>query len=69
MLGRFWSSKKLIGRIGICRNFDFIPGEEGDEVMFIDPEELLLQESEVDVPARAYGAHMKWQELYSEIVQ
>lgn len=50
-------------------NFDFMPGEEGDEVMFIDPEELLLQESEVDAPARAYGAHMKWQELHSEIVR
>ena len=50
-------------------NFDFIPGEEGDEVMFIDPEELLLQESEVDAPARAHGAHMKWQELHSEIVR
>ena len=50
-------------------NFDFIPGEEGDEVMFIDPEELLLQKSEVDAPARAYGAHMKWQELHSEIVR
>jgi hydrolase, NUDIX family len=37
--------------------------------MFINPEELLLQKSEVDVPARAYGAHMKWQELYSKIVQ
>ena len=46
-------------------NFDFIPGEEGDEVVFINPEELLLQKSEVDAPARAYGAHMKWQELCS----
>jgi hydrolase, NUDIX family len=46
-------------------NFDFIPGEEGDEIMFIDPEELLLQKSEVDAPARAYGAHEKWQELYN----
>ena len=50
-------------------NFNFIPGEEGDEVRFINPEEILLQKSEVDVPARAYGAHMKWQELYSKIVQ
>mgnify|MGYP000943225976 CR=1 FL=1 len=50
-------------------NFDFIPGEEGDEVMFIDPEELLLQKSEVDAPARAYSAHMKWQQLHSEIVR
>ena len=47
-------------------NFDFVPGEEGDEIMFINPEELLLQKSEVDAPARAYGAHMKWQELCSE---
>ncbi|MFC2453944.1 MAG: NUDIX hydrolase [Candidatus Saccharibacteria bacterium] len=47
-------------------NFDFIPGEEGDEVMFIDPEELLLNKSEVDAPARAYRVHMKWQELYGE---
>lgn len=44
-------------------NFDFAPGEEGDEVMFVDPEELLLQKSEVDAPARAHRAHMKWQEL------
>ena len=44
-------------------NFDFIPGEEGDEIMFINPEGLLLQKSEVDAPARAYRAHMKWQEL------
>ena len=44
-------------------NFDFIPGEEGDEMMFIDPEELLLQESEVDAPARAYKVHAKWQQL------
>ena len=50
-------------------NFDFAPGEEGDEVMFINPEELLLQKSEVDAPARAYRAHMKWQELHSEIVR
>ena len=47
-------------------NFDFIPGEEGDEIMFINPEELLLQKSEVDAPARAYRAHMKWQKLYSK---
>ncbi|QWQ32551.1 hypothetical protein KOY48_01710 [Candidatus Minimicrobia naudis] len=44
-------------------NSDFTPGEEGDEIMFIDPEELLLQKSEVDAPARAYEAHKKWQEL------
>ena len=44
-------------------NFDFIPGEEGDEIMFINPEELLLQKSEVDAPARAYRTHMKWQDL------
>ena len=50
-------------------NFDFIPGEEGDEIMFINPEELLLQKSEVDAPARAHAAHMKWQELHSEIVR
>ena len=102
MLGRFWSSRRLIGRIGICRadkgglryqlfdasdemyiaridanqicfycrvwpeNFDFIPGEEGDEVMFINPEELLLQKGKIDAPARAYRVHMKWQELYSK---
>ena len=40
-----------------------MPGEEGDEVMFVDPEELLLQKSEVDAPARAYAAHVKWQEV------
>ncbi|XMT17279.1 NUDIX hydrolase [Candidatus Saccharibacteria bacterium oral taxon 488] len=50
-------------------NFDFIPSEEGDEVMFVDPEELLLQKSEVDAPARAHAAHVKWQELHSEIVR
>ena len=47
-------------------NFDFIPGEEGDEVRFINPEELLLQKSEVDAPAQAYRTHMKWQELYNK---
>ena len=47
-------------------NFDFIPGEEGDEVMFINPEELLLQKGKIDAPARAYRAHMKWQELYNK---
>ena len=47
-------------------NFDFAPGEEGDEVMFINPEELLLQKSEVDAPARAYGAHMKWQDCIAK---
>ena len=46
-------------------NFDFAPGEEGDEVMFINPEELLLQKSEVDAPARAYAVHVKWQQLLS----
>ena len=46
-------------------NFGFAPGEEGDEIMFIDSEELLLQKSEVYAPARAHGAHMKWQELCS----
>ena len=50
-------------------NFNFIPGEEGDEIMFINPEELLLQKSEVDAPARAHAAHVKWQELHSEIVR
>ncbi len=44
-------------------NFDFAPGEEGDEIMFIDPEELLRQRSEFDAPARAYAAHVKWQEI------
>ena len=47
-------------------NFDFIPGEEGDEVVFINPEELLLQKGKIDAPARAYRAHMKWQELYNK---
>ena len=47
-------------------NFDFIPGEEGDEIMFINPEELLLQKGKIDAPARAYRAHMKWQELYNK---
>lgn len=50
-------------------NFNFAVGEEGDEVVFIDPEELLLQKSEVDAPERAYRAHQKWQELHSEIVR
>ncbi len=43
-------------------NFDFAPGEEGDEIMFIDPEELQLQNSDFDAPARAYRVHVKWQE-------
>ena len=50
-------------------NFNFAVGEEGDEVVFIDPEELLLQKSEVDAPERAYRVHEKWQELHSEIVR
>lgn len=48
-------------------NFDFAPGDEGDEVAFINPEELLLQKSEVDAPARAYGAHVKWQQLKKSV--
>ena len=47
-------------------NFNFTPGEEGDEIMFVNPEELLLQKSEVDAPARAYRAHMRWQEARVE---
>ena len=47
----------------LARDFDFMPGEEGDEVRFINPEEILLQKSEVDAPARAYAAHVKWQEV------
>ena len=39
--------------------------EEGDEIMFINPEELLLQKSEVDAPERAYRVHVKWQELHN----
>ncbi|QHU89270.1 hypothetical protein GWK73_01220 [Candidatus Saccharibacteria bacterium oral taxon 955] len=35
----------------------------GDEVKFVDPEELLLQKSEVDAPLRAYRAHAKWQQI------
>ena len=35
----------------------------GDEVKFVDPEELLLQKSEVDAPVRAYKAHTKWQQI------
>ena len=50
----------------VVRIPDFIPGEEGDEVMFINPEELLLQKGKIDAPARAYRAHMKWQELYNK---
>ena len=67
------SDEMYIERINVnqicfyCRvwpeNFDFAPGEEGDEVTFIDPEELLLQKSEVDAPARAYKVHAKWQQL------
>ena len=37
----------------------------GDEVKFVDPEELLLQKSEVDAPLRAYRAHTKWQQIYN----
>ena len=44
-------------------NFDFAVGEEGDEIIFINPEELPLQKSEINAPARAYDVHMKWQKL------
>ncbi len=47
-------------------NFDFVPGEECDEIMFIDPEELQLQDSDFDAPARAYRVHVKWQGLKTE---
>ena len=49
-------------------NFDFAVGEEGDEIMFIDPEELPLQKSEINAPARAYDVHMKWQKLSEQRV-
>jgi len=43
-------------------NFDFSAGVDADEVMFIDPEELRLQESESGAPLR-YNVHLKWQKL------
>ena len=43
-------------------NFDFSAGVDADEVMFIDPEELRLQESESGAPLR-YKVHLKWQKL------
>ena len=43
-------------------NFDFSAGVDADEVMFIDPEELRLQESESGAPIR-YKVHLKWQKL------
>jgi len=43
-------------------NFDFSAGVDADEVMFIDPEELRLQESESGAPIR-YNVHLKWQKL------
>ena len=49
-------------------NFDFAVGEEGDEIMFINPEELPLQKGEINAPARAYDVHMKWQKLSEQRV-
>ena len=43
-------------------NFDFSAGVDADEVMFMDPEELRLQESESGAPLR-YKVHLKWQKL------
>ena len=43
-------------------NFDFSAGVDADEVMFMDPEELRLQESESGAPLR-YNVHLKWQKL------
>jgi len=49
-------------------NFDFAVGEEGNEIIFINPEELPLQKSEINAPARAYDVHMKWQKLSEQRV-
>ena len=49
-------------------NFDFAVGEEGDEIIFINPEELPLQKSEINAPARAYDVHIKWQKLSEQRV-
>ena len=43
-------------------NFDFSAGVDADEVTFMDPEELRLQESESGAPLR-YNVHLKWQKL------
>ena len=43
-------------------NSDFSAGVDADEVMFMDPEELRLQESESGAPLR-YKVHLKWQKL------
>ena len=43
-------------------NFDFSAGVDADEVAFMDPEELRLQESESGAPLR-YKVHLKWQKL------
>ncbi len=45
-------------------NFDFSAGVDADEVMFMDPEELRIQESESGAPLR-YNVHLKWQKLCS----
>ena len=43
-------------------NFNFSAGVDADEVMFMDPEELRLQESESGAPLR-YKVHLEWQKL------
>ena len=48
-------------------NFDFAPGEEGDDVMFISPDNL--QGTGYDATNRAYAAHRQWQQLYSKVTQ
>lgn len=48
-------------------NFDFAPGEEGDDVMFISPDNL--QGTGYDATDRAYAAHRQWQQLYSKVAQ
>ena len=43
-------------------NFNFSAGVDADEVMFMDPEELRLQESESGASLR-YNVHLKWRKL------
>jgi len=42
--------------------FECSAGVDADEVIFMDPEELRLQESESGAPLR-YKVHLKWQKL------
>ena len=64
---RFMLNELMLTKfVFLCRvwteNFDFSAGVDADEVTFMDPEELRLQESESGAPIR-YNVHLKWQKL------